>query len=132
MDGWETRRKRIKGHDFVIIGLNQPYFVKAICVDTAFFTGNHAPRFSIQAELLERSIEDEVKHSYNKSNDFNGMIQNRKNKLGTAASFEEFQRIDRIKTEVSFILCAYCIRNYCFIFQFYLLVHYIIAIMIKS
>lgn len=49
MDGWETRRKRIEGHDWCILELGLRGRVAAVDVDTAFFTGNHAPRASIQA-----------------------------------------------------------------------------------
>lgn len=49
MDGWETRRKRVVGHDWCIIELGLRGSVEAVDVDTAFFTGNHAPRVSIQA-----------------------------------------------------------------------------------
>tara|TARA_Y100000590_G_scaffold443100_1_gene572106 strand:- start:223 stop:1209 length:987 start_codon:yes stop_codon:yes gene_type:complete len=40
MDGWETRRKRTKGNDFVIIKLGQPGIIKLINIDTSFFNGN--------------------------------------------------------------------------------------------
>ena len=49
MDGWETRRKRIPGHDWCIIKLGLPGRVCGIELDTSFFTGNFAPRASIQA-----------------------------------------------------------------------------------
>ncbi len=40
MDGWETRRKRSKGHDFVIIKLGKPGKIKNIDIDTSYFNGN--------------------------------------------------------------------------------------------
>ena len=49
MDGWETRRKRIPGHDWCIIKLGLPGRVCGIELDTSFFTGNYAPRASVQA-----------------------------------------------------------------------------------
>ena len=52
MDGWETRRKRISGHDWCIIKLAAPSRVYGFEVDTAFFTGNQTPRFSIQGIAL--------------------------------------------------------------------------------
>jgi allantoicase len=50
MDGWETRRRRVEGHDWCIVALgndggNDLYGVE---LDTAFFTGNQTPRVSIQ------------------------------------------------------------------------------------
>ena len=44
MDGWETRRKRIPGNDFVIIKLGKPGKIDDILVDTSFFNGNQ-PEF---------------------------------------------------------------------------------------
>ncbi|XP_058454549.1 allantoicase-like [Malaya genurostris] len=52
MDGWETRRKRIAGHDWCIVRLAALTKVKGIVVDTAHFTGNFAPRFSVQGAQL--------------------------------------------------------------------------------
>ena len=51
-DGWETRRRRGPGgklpdrsaHDWVIVRLGVPGVVRAIVVDTAFFTGNSRRR----------------------------------------------------------------------------------------
>ncbi|XP_023680647.2 allantoicase [Paramormyrops kingsleyae] len=53
MDGWETRRKRIPGHDWCIIQLGIPGVIHGFDVDTSFFTGNHAPSVSIQAACVE-------------------------------------------------------------------------------
>ena len=36
MDGWETRRKRIKGNDFCIIKLGKPGKVSVVEIDTSF------------------------------------------------------------------------------------------------
>ena len=49
MDGWETRRKRLPGHDWCIIQLGLPGLVFGVELDTSFFTGNFAPRASVQA-----------------------------------------------------------------------------------
>lgn len=48
MDGWETRRKRTRGHDFSLILLSAPTKIKQIDIDTAYFTGNYPPHASIQ------------------------------------------------------------------------------------
>jgi len=40
MDGWETRRKRSKGNDHVLIKLGKPGKIKLIDIDTSFFNGN--------------------------------------------------------------------------------------------
>ncbi|MGB1157315.1 MAG: allantoicase [Alphaproteobacteria bacterium] len=46
MDGWESRRRRSGGNDHALIKLGGPTVVRAINIDTAFFTGNfpHAAR----------------------------------------------------------------------------------------
>lgn len=58
MDGWETRRRRIPGHDWCVIKLASTCTVNGFHVDTAFFTGNYAPRVSIQgARLTEKGMD---------------------------------------------------------------------------
>ncbi len=49
MDGWESRRKRIEGHDWCIIELGAKGVIKGIDVDTNHFLGNHPPHCSIEA-----------------------------------------------------------------------------------
>tara|TARA_B110000196_G_C21039746_1_gene611878 strand:- start:146 stop:1132 length:987 start_codon:yes stop_codon:yes gene_type:complete len=44
MDGWETRRKRTPGNDFIIIKLGKPGKIDDILIDTSFFNGNQ-PEF---------------------------------------------------------------------------------------
>ncbi|XP_069543560.1 allantoicase [Brachyistius frenatus] len=53
MDGWETRRKRIPGHDWCVVQLGVPGLIHGFDVDTSFFTGNHSPHVSIQAGCLD-------------------------------------------------------------------------------
>jgi allantoicase len=49
MDGWESRRKRIPGHDWAVIQLAAPGRIKGFDIDTNFFLGNHPPHASIEA-----------------------------------------------------------------------------------
>ena len=49
MDGWESRRKRVPGHDWCIIRLGVPGRVYGVDIDTAHFMGNHPPHASIEA-----------------------------------------------------------------------------------
>jgi allantoicase len=49
MDGWETRRRREPGHDWVIVRLGIPGRVQRVVVDTSFFTGNYPEGFSLEA-----------------------------------------------------------------------------------
>ncbi|TRY96415.1 hypothetical protein DNTS_033284 [Danionella cerebrum] len=54
MDGWETRRKRIPGHDWCIVQLGVAGIIHGFDLDTSFFTGNYAPFASIQAACLDQ------------------------------------------------------------------------------
>ena len=49
MDGWETRRRREPGHDWVVIRLGIPGRVRQVTVDTSYFTGNFPEQFSLDA-----------------------------------------------------------------------------------
>ncbi|KAM6991956.1 allantoicase [Tautogolabrus adspersus] len=55
MDGWESRRKRVPGHDWCIIQLGVPGLIYGFDVDTSFFTGNHSPYVSVQAGCLDET-----------------------------------------------------------------------------
>ena len=49
MDGWETRRRRLPGHDWAIIRLGLAGRVKQVEIDTAHFTGNQVPAVRVLA-----------------------------------------------------------------------------------
>ena len=53
MDGWESRRKRVEGHDHAIVRLAMPGRIVGFDVDTRFFTGNYPPACSIEAAYVE-------------------------------------------------------------------------------
>lgn len=59
MDGWESRRKRVEGHDWSIIRLAMPGRIYGFDVDTSYFTGNYPPFCSIEAASLESGDPDE-------------------------------------------------------------------------
>ena len=48
MDGWESRRKRVPGHDFAIVRLGLRGVVRGVVVDTAFFRGNYPAQCSLE------------------------------------------------------------------------------------
>ena len=48
-DGWETKRRRGPGHDWVILKLGVPGTIQRIEVDTAHFKGNYPDRCSLEA-----------------------------------------------------------------------------------
>jgi allantoicase len=48
MDGWESRRKRTAGHDYIILKLGKPGTIKKVNVDTSHFNGNQPAMVSIE------------------------------------------------------------------------------------
>ena len=48
MDGWESRRKRVSGHDFLIIKLGKPGSISKVDVDTSHFNGNQPSMISLE------------------------------------------------------------------------------------
>ncbi|MFO7567730.1 MAG: allantoicase [Enhygromyxa sp.] len=62
--GWETRRKRGPGHDWILIALAAPGTVGMVEIDTGHFHGNHAQRCSLwgvhapEARLAELLVRD--------------------------------------------------------------------------
>ncbi|XP_036405822.1 allantoicase [Megalops cyprinoides] len=85
MDGWETRRKRIPGHDWCIIQLGIPGVVHGFDVDTSFFTGNYTPSVSIQGACLRP---DEIP-----------ALAPEGDRAGLAASEQEFQAAAQLHSE---------------------------------
>lgn len=53
MDGWESRRKRTEGHDHCIIKMGTSGIIRAVNIDTSFFTGNYPPGASVEACLSD-------------------------------------------------------------------------------
>ena len=56
MDGWETRRKRMKGHDYLILKLGKPGVINKVDIDTSYFSGNHPNQISLQACSSNKKI----------------------------------------------------------------------------
>lgn len=52
MDGWESRRKRVPGHDRCVVGLGARGVIRALDIDTSFFLGNQPPFASVEAAHL--------------------------------------------------------------------------------
>ncbi|XP_023331244.1 allantoicase [Eurytemora carolleeae] len=78
MDGWETRRKRIPGHDWCIIKLGLPGVISGVEIRTDFFTGNYTPKASIQATRLNSEMP----------------TFKRDRRAGLAATAEQFKEIE--------------------------------------
>jgi allantoicase len=52
-DGWETRRRRGPGHDWVIVRLGVPGTIHRVEVDTSFFKGNAPGKCSLELTTIE-------------------------------------------------------------------------------
>jgi allantoicase len=61
-DGWETKRRRGPGHDWVIIKLGAPGQIRRVEVDTSWFKGNYPESCSLEAtnaaDLTEKDLTD--------------------------------------------------------------------------
>lgn len=53
-DGWETRRRRTPGNDWIIVALGARGVIEAVEIDTAHYKGNFPDSCSIQAGELPR------------------------------------------------------------------------------
>jgi allantoicase len=56
MDGWESRRKRVPGHDWCIVRLGVPGLVAGFEIDTRHFTGNYPPGAEIEVCRSDENI----------------------------------------------------------------------------
>jgi allantoicase len=52
-DGWETKRRRGPGYDWVIVQLGRPGRIQRLVVDTLHFKGNYPDRCCIDAAFIE-------------------------------------------------------------------------------
>ncbi len=52
MDGWESRRKRVAGHDWCTVRLARPGRIHGVDLDTSHFTGNYPPALGLEACCL--------------------------------------------------------------------------------
>lgn len=57
MDGWETRRKRVLGHDDVIVQLAKPAYLYGADIDTSHFTGNYPTACQLDGVLLAEDVD---------------------------------------------------------------------------
>jgi allantoicase len=58
--GWETRRRRGPGFDWVILRLGHPGRIRSIEVDTAHFKGNYPHEVSVNAAMLRDAQDTEL------------------------------------------------------------------------
>jgi allantoicase len=55
-DGWETRRRREEGNDWLVFKLAHAGEVEAVLADTAFFKGNYPDGFSLRGVMIEGEL----------------------------------------------------------------------------
>jgi len=58
MDGWETRRRRQSGHDYLIIRLGKVGRISKVNIDTTYFSGNQPNQASLEACFCKKNIPD--------------------------------------------------------------------------
>ena len=56
MDGWETKRKRGKGYDYLILKLGRPGPISKVDIDTSYFSGNQPTKVSLQACFSKKKL----------------------------------------------------------------------------
>ena len=61
MDGWESRRKRTSGHDYIILKLGKPGKISKIDVDTSHFNGNQPSMISIEGAISNLNNTNKLK-----------------------------------------------------------------------
>jgi len=96
-DRWESRRRRTAGHDWCIIKLGIPGIVRAVEVDTAYFTGNFSPKISIQGYFYVEEP-DAIRQLMSKRSEFVA-AHPEDGKMGTCASIEEMELVDSLSSE---------------------------------
>ena len=56
MDGWETKRKRTRGNDYLILKLGKQGKINKVDVDTSYFNGNQPSKVSLEACFSKNKI----------------------------------------------------------------------------
>lgn len=59
-DGWETRRRRRPGHDWIVLELGHPGVMESFEIDTAHFKGNYPDQASVCGAFVEKSTDDAI------------------------------------------------------------------------
>jgi len=59
-DGWETRRRREPGFDWVLLRLGHAGAIESVEIDTANFKGNYPHQLSVQGALVHEGSEAEL------------------------------------------------------------------------
>jgi allantoicase len=59
-DGWETRRRREPGFDWVIVRLGHPGRIRHVDIDTAHYKGNYPHQVSIHGGLVQANADQDL------------------------------------------------------------------------
>ena len=59
-DGWETRRRREPGYDWVLLRLGHPGLIEFVEVDTAHFKGNFPHQVSMSGALVRDAADADL------------------------------------------------------------------------
>jgi allantoicase len=84
-DGWETRRRRGPGNDWIIVALARSGRVTRLEVDTAHFKGNYPDRCSVQGGLVQDETEESL---VPQSNLWDTLLSERKLEMDQVHTFD--------------------------------------------
>ena len=90
MDGWETRRKRKKDHDYLILKLGKPGKIHKIDIDTSYFSGNQPTKVSLEACSNKKKLP-------NKNSKWIKILEKKSTKANSHHFFKWFNRSCAIK-----------------------------------
>ena len=62
MDGWESRRKRVPGHDWCVVKLGVPGVIAGFEIDTRHFTGNYPPGAMVEVCRSDEKVPGDGEH----------------------------------------------------------------------
>ena len=100
-DGWETRRRRIKGNDWLILNCIDGSFIDKIEISTHHFKGNFPSHFSLQAAYLSSK---NSQHIVNSSNKWKYLLKDTKLSANKTHIFKNFlmkkEKINHIKINI--------------------------------
>ena len=99
-NGWETRRRRGRGNDWIIINLGVPGMPKEFEINTHFFKGNYPDSFSIQAN--KENKHQSIKSIVNKSHKWKTIIKKTKLKANSSLKIKNnyINNINYIKLNI--------------------------------
>ncbi|MBS56441.1 MAG: allantoicase, partial [Rickettsiales bacterium] len=96
----ETRRRRGKGYDWIIINLGVPGMPKEFEINTHFFKGNYPDSFSIQANMENKT--QSIKSIVNKSQRWKTIIKKTKLKANSSLKIKNnyLKNVNYIKINI--------------------------------